>query len=128
HPECRILVYTAQDETLYARRAFRAGARGYLMKAAGVEAVAAAMRDLARAESYVSPALQRVFVEESVSGNRPRASGDPDADSLSDRELQVLQLIGSGWNSARIARKLNLSIKTVGTYRERLKDKLGLEN
>ncbi len=128
HLECRILVYTAQDETLYARRAFRAGARGYLMKAAGVEAVAEALRTLARGESYVSPALQRLFVEESVTGQRPRLPGELSQDALSDRELQVLQLIGSGWNSARIARKLNLSIKTVGTYRERLKDKLGLEN
>ncbi|HEY8967117.1 MAG TPA: response regulator transcription factor [Candidatus Methylacidiphilales bacterium] len=128
HPACRILIYTAQDETLYARRVFRAGARGYVMKSAGVETVGEALRVLARGESYVSPALQKLFVEESVTGKRARTEGELTEENLSDRELQVLQLIGCGWNSTRIAAKLGLGIKTVGTYRERLKDKLGLEN
>lgn len=128
-PETRILVYSAQPELVYAPRVFQAGARGYLMKDAGVEAVPEALAVLLRGERYASPAVQRAMFQDAASGRPaagPLASGPLAA--LSDRELQVLRLLGSGMDTARIAEELSLSIKTVGTYRERLKAKLGADN
>jgi DNA-binding NarL/FixJ family response regulator len=123
-PEARILVYSAQPELVYAPRAFQAGARGYLMKDAGVEAVPEALVVLLRGERYASAAVQRAMFQNAAAG-RPVAG--PLA-ALSERELQVLRLLGGGKDTAAIAAELSLSIKTVGTYRERLKVKLGVDN
>ena len=123
-PEALILVYSAQPELVYAPRAFQAGARGYLMKDAGVEAVPEALAVLLGGERYASPAVQRAMFQAAAAGRS--AAGLLAA--LSDRELQVLRLLGSGMDTARIASELSLSIKTVGTYRERLKVKLGADN
>jgi len=124
-PAARILVYSAQPEMVYAPRAFQAGARGYLMKDAGIEKVPEALAVLLRGERYASDAVQRATFQ-NVAGGRPPQSGELDA--LSDRELQVLRLLGTGLGTAEIAAALSLSIKTIGTYRERLKAKLGAEN
>lgn len=120
-PAARFLVYTMQPERLYARRALRAGAQGYLMKSAGLPAVRDALAALARGERYVSPALAQMLIEESLGGARATM------DDLSDRELQVLGLLAAGRELGEIATELSLSVKTVGTYRERLKSKLGVE-
>jgi DNA-binding NarL/FixJ family response regulator len=126
HPAGRVLVYSSQDELLYARRALRAGARGYVSKAAGLEVVRTALAALARDEVYVSDTVQRALVREYADG----AAGVRPAplDLLSDRELQVFRLLGGGLGSAEVAAELRVSLKTVSTYRERLKNKLGLEN
>lgn len=123
-PDVRLLVYSAQPEMVYAPRAFQAGAHGYLMKDAGIEKVPEALAAVMRGERYASDAVQRAMFQHAA-GGRPSSSGEP---TLSDRELQVLRLIGSGLGTAEIAAALALSIKTVGTYRERLKVKLGAEN
>ena len=123
-PEALILVYSAQPELVYAPRAFQAGARGYLMKDAGVKAVPEALAVLLGGERYAGPAVQRAMFQAAAAGRS--AAGLLAA--LSDRELQVLRLLGSGMDTARIASELSLSIKTVGTYRERLKVKLGADN
>jgi DNA-binding NarL/FixJ family response regulator len=123
-PLCPIacfLVYTMQPERLYARRALRAGAQGYLVKSAGLPAVRDALAALTRGERYVSPAMAQVLIEESLGGARATVDG------LSDRELQVLGLLAAGRELGEIASELHLSVKTVGTYRERLKNKLGVE-
>jgi DNA-binding NarL/FixJ family response regulator len=120
-PAARFLVYTMQPERLYARRALRAGAQGYLVKSAGLPAVKDALAALARGERYVSPAMAQVLIEESLGGARATV------DELSDRELQVLALLAAGRELGEIAAGLSLSVKTVGTYRERLKSKLGVE-
>ncbi len=127
HDRCatvRILVYSAQPELVYAPRAFQAGARGYLMKDAGIEAVPEALLALLRGERWASDAVQRAMFQDAA-GGRPPAG---ELAGLSDRELQVLRLLGSGLGTAEIAESLSLSIKTVGTYRERLKTKLGADN
>jgi DNA-binding NarL/FixJ family response regulator len=121
-PAARFLVYTMQAEHVYGRRALRAGAHGYLVKSAGLPAVREALAVLARGERYMSPALARVLIEEGLGG--PRST----MDDLSDRELQVLRLVAAGRELGEIAAELNLSVKTVGTYRERLKNKLGLDS
>ncbi len=124
-PDTRILIYSSQDEMLYARRALRAGARGYLMKSAGLEAVELALKTLAEGECYVSAVVQRSLVHE-LARNPRRADASP-LEELSDRELQIFRLLGSGLGSAAIAAELHLSIKTIGTYRERLKNKLNCQ-
>lgn len=120
-PAARFLVYTMQPERLYARRALRAGAQGYLVKSVGLPAVKDALAALTRGERYVSPAMAQVLIEESLGGARATV------DELSDRELQVLGLLAAGRELGEIATELSLSVKTVGTYRERLKSKLGVE-
>jgi len=120
-----VLVFSAQPEIIYAPRAFQAGARGYLMKDAGVKKVPEALAVLLLGERYASDAVQRAMFQNAAAG-RP-ADGGP-LGALSDRELQVLQLLGAGLGSAAIAAQLSLSMKTVGTYRERLKVKLGADN
>jgi DNA-binding NarL/FixJ family response regulator len=123
HPRARILIFSSLDEMTYARRTLRAGARGYVTKASGVEEVGAALERLARGEYAFSDAVQRaIFAEAAGGGGR-----DP-VDALSDRELQVFRLLGEGRDTAEIAGELRLSMKTIGTYRERLKGKLNLES
>jgi DNA-binding NarL/FixJ family response regulator len=124
-PELRVLVFSAQPEIVYAPRAFQAGACGYLMKDAGVEKVPEALAVLALGERYASDAVQRAIFQSAAAGHK--AGGVPH-EALSDRELQVLRLLGAGLGTAEIAAQLSLSMKTVGTYRERLKVKLGADN
>ncbi|MBY0320688.1 MAG: response regulator transcription factor [Reyranella sp.] len=120
-----VLVFSAQPEMVYARRAFGAGARGYLMKDAGVEKVPEALAVLLLGKRYASDAVQRAMFQEAAAGRGATAGS---LGALSDRELQVLRLLGVGLGSAEIAAELSLSMKTVGTYRERLKAKLGADN
>lgn len=125
NPGLRILVFSAQPEMVYAPRAFRAGAAGYLMKDAGIEKVPEALAVLMLRERYASDPVQRAMFQQAASG---RAAVSGPLSDLSDREMQVLRLLGGGLGSAEIAAQLSLSMKTVGTYRERLKVKLGAEN
>jgi DNA-binding NarL/FixJ family response regulator len=121
----RVLVFSAQPEMVYAPRAFQVGACGYLMKDAGVEKVPEALAILLLGERYASDMVQRAMFQNAAAGRALEAGA---LEALSDRELQVLQLLGMGLGSAAIAAQLSLSMKTVGTYRERLKVKLGAEN
>lgn len=121
-PAARILVYTSLNEQAYARRSLRAGARGYVMKASSFEELTSALLLVVQGELSVSDSVKRTLIEQAAG-----ATGTP-LDSLSDRELQIYRLLGAGMDSASIARELCLSMKTVGTYRERLKNKLGLHS
>ncbi|MFM7100393.1 MAG: response regulator [Verrucomicrobiota bacterium] len=124
HPGLPTLVLSMHDEALYAERALRAGARGYLMKSAGGRAVVEAIRRVLGGQISVSPAVSERIME-SLAGARPAA---PDARlaSLSDREFEIFQLIGQGLGTRQIAGRLNLSIKTIEAHRAHLKDKLGV--
>ncbi|HEY8966377.1 MAG TPA: response regulator transcription factor [Candidatus Methylacidiphilales bacterium] len=124
HPEGKILVLTGLDENLYARWAFRAGADGYLMKKAGPEEVIAALRTILRGNKAASEALQQAALARALSEGS--AESATPLHGLSQRELQVFRHLGGGKSSSEVASLLNLGIKTIGTYRERLKDKLGL--
>lgn len=124
-PAMRMLVYSAQPELVYAPRAFEAGACGYLMKDAGIERVPEALAVLQRGARYASDAVQRAMFQSAAGGRPPLPAS---LESLSDRELQVLRLLGTGLGTAEIAAALSLSIKTIGTYRERLKLKLGVDS
>jgi len=127
-PGLRIIVYSAFEETIFAERALRAGANGYLMKKAVKEEMLAAIRDVLRGQIYVSRDLAlRAFQKSLAAPQLNRASWNlATIDNLSDREMHVFQLIGSGLGTKKIAHALNLSVKTIETHRENIKRKLGL--
>lgn len=123
NPERRILCLTHRDENTFAHRALRAGARGYVMKSEATDTVLAGILAVMKGEIFVSRqvaarALHNLFPDP--------ASVSPNLARLSDRELQVFQLIGAGCGNREVSETLKISPKTVETYRERLKEKLNL--
>jgi DNA-binding NarL/FixJ family response regulator len=130
NPGLLILVYSAFEETIFAERALRARANGYLMKKAGKEELLTAIRDILRRQIYISRDLAlRAFQKSLETPQRIRASGNlPVIDNLSDREMHVFHLIGSGLGTKKIAHSLKLSVKTIETHRENIKRKLGLSS
>lgn len=125
-PGLPTLVLSMHDEMLYAERALRAGARGYLMKDAGSAKVLEVIRTILTGQSYVSPQMSARILD-AVTGRRPRGSMSP-IEKLSDREFEVFQLLGSGQSTKEVARSLNLSPKTVDVHRGRIKEKLQLKD
>lgn len=121
HRTLPVLVLSMHDESLFAARALRAGARGYVMKQEALDRVLGAIRVVLEGEVYVSPAMSMRMIEEYVQGEN---GGRRLTDRLTDRELEVLQLIGEGHGVREIARDLHLSVKTVETHRARVKEKL----
>ena len=127
HAACataQILVFSSLDEARYAPRALRAGARGFVGKDRDLAEVRAGLERLARGEYAFSAAVQRAVLDAAAGG---ASHHDPLA-ALSDRELQIFRLLGEGKATNEIAAELHLSVKTVGTYRERLKEKLKLKS
>jgi DNA-binding NarL/FixJ family response regulator len=127
-PNLAMLVISMHDESVYAERVLRAGARGYVMKKEPSEKIFAAIDQILRGEIYVSDRVKHDMLEFSVSGKRPAGEGDSVLDRLTDRELQVFQLLGNGISTREIAERLHLSVKTIETYRENLKVKLNVRN
>ena len=125
-PELPILALSMHDEMLYAERALRAGARGYLMKDAGSMKVLEVIRHILGGQTYVSPQMLSRLLDV-VSGRQPRGSTSP-IEKLSDREFEVFQLLGSGKSTKEVAEALNLSPKTVDVHRARIKEKLQLKD
>jgi len=125
-PHLSILVLSMHDEMLYAERALRAGARGYLMKDAGSAKVLEAIRVILSGQSYVSPAMSARLLD-AVTGRRPRGSTSP-IENLSDREFEVFRLLGCGKSTKEVAKALNLSPKTVDVHRSRIKKKLQIKD
>lgn len=121
-----VLVLSMHAEELYAERALRAGAKGYIMKSEASTEVIEAIRTVQRGEVYVSrPMVGKILMRMASSAGRSDISG---VDSLADRELEVFQLIGQGRNTREIAKALNLGESTIETYRARIREKLGLRN
>lgn len=124
-PGVRMLVYSSQSEAHYARRVLAAGAAGFVAKSEGLDVVVGALDVLARGEIFVSEALRGQLLDDFLGV----AGAESDAlAGLSERERQVLRLIGRGHGLRDIAAELELSVKTVATYRDRLKVKLSLEH
>ncbi|MFG0284656.1 MAG: response regulator [Phycisphaerales bacterium JB039] len=124
HPDIKILVLSVHDEALYAERALRAGAQGYLRKSEPADTLIAAIRSVLRGGAALSPVMTERLVRQAVHNKRGEASG---VESLSDREMEVFQLIGGGLSTRKIAKQLCISIKTVETHREHIKRKLGID-
>ena len=124
YPGMPVLTLSMHDESLYAERALRAGARGYIMKQQATEELITAIRKVLDGQIYVSDTVAAKMVGKLVSG-RPDV-GASAIDRLSDRELEVFRLIGEGHGTRQIAEKLHLSVKTIETYRAHIKEKLNL--
>lgn len=123
-PTVRIVVYSSRDEAIWAPRTIRAGAHGYVPKSEPLDALAIALDRVMTGAIHVSEAVQQSLIAD-LGQQRDRRT---DIGGLSARELQILRLIGSGETLQMLGRQLGLSVKTVGTYRERLKTKLGLDS
>lgn len=125
-PPRPVLVVSMHDETLYAERALRAGAKGYIMKEEAPEKVLMAMRRVLAGHVYLSDQMSaRVLQQASGASHRPAASP---LERLSDRELEVFRLLGRGRGTREIAEALHLSVKTVETYRAHIMEKLQLRH
>jgi len=122
HPEVPVLVMSMHDESIYAERVLRAGGRGYIMKNEGGEKLLEAIRQVLQGQIYVSKNVSAAVLDV-FSRHRASASAAT-LRALSDREFEVFQLIGQGLSSQQIGRRLNLSVKTVGTHRQHIKQKL----
>jgi len=125
-PDLRVLMLSMHDESLYAMRALKAGAQGYIMKAAATEKVITAIRQILSGELYLSEEMSRRAMATLV-GRKKETGGSP-LEDLSDRELEVFTLIGEGLTTRQIADKLHLSVKTIETHRAHIKEKLNLKN
>jgi DNA-binding NarL/FixJ family response regulator len=120
-----VLVMSMHDESLYAERALRAGAKGYIMKQEASDTIVAAIRRVLSGELYLSDKMKEKMLHRLVNNKKDEMVFS--IDSLSDREMEVFVLIGNGFSTRQIAAKLNLSVKTIDSYREHLKLKLHLQ-
>ena len=125
-PDLKILVVSQHDEMLFAERALRAGASGYVMKENATDEILTAMRNVLDGELYFSRRVGAAAVRRSLVA-KPTAS-QAGVERLSDRELQVFQLIGASFTTREIAAQFNLSVKTIETHRENIKQKLQLRD
>src|SRR5438067_4964597 len=128
-PSAAILVISLHDEGVYAERALRAGALGYIMKEQATEQVLAAARAVVRGEIYLSPKMNTSLLRQRLTDtSRTKEKPAKRELPLSDRELHVFRLLGAGLGTRQIAAELKISIKTVETYREKIKVKLNLKD
>lgn len=124
-PQLPVLVMSMHDEALYSDRAFRAGAKGYVMKQEATEKLLAAIRKILNGGVYVSDRMQTVMVQRFLNSGVDETVSF--IDNLTDREFEILRMIGQGLTVAEIADKLGRSAKTVEAHRANLREKLGLK-
>jgi DNA-binding NarL/FixJ family response regulator len=125
-PALLILVVSMHEENLYAERVLRAGARGYMTKQQATREVVSAIRRVLAGGIYLNEATASAVLGRLTS--TAKAAGGSPLDCLTDRELQVFELTGTGLNTREIATRLRIDMKTVETYRTRIKEKLGLSS
>ena len=121
-----VLILSMHDQFLYAERALHAGARGYIMKQEAMESVVTAIRQVLAGRIYLNDHVKDQILVNLA--DRPAGGGRSPMERLTDRELEVFRMIGKGFSTREIASTLHLSIKTIGTYRERIKEKLNLKH
>ncbi len=121
----KILVLSMHDETFYAERVLHAGAQGYMTKSESADKLVEAIREILAGRVYVSSQVATKMISRLAGVSEPSASS---IDSLSDRQFEVFELIGQGFQTREIAQKLHMSVKTVDTHRENIKRKLSLTN
>jgi DNA-binding NarL/FixJ family response regulator len=124
YPSMPLLVLSMHDEAIYAERMLSAGANGYIMKQAASDQFLLALRRVLEGGIYVSAAVSNAMIQKFAAGWSYQSTNP--IDGLSNRELQVLQMIGKGLSTREVADTLNLSVKTVESHRQRIKRKLGL--
>lgn len=123
-PQVQVIVLSMHDEALYAERAMRAGARGYIMKREATTKILQAVRSVLQGRLFLSPEVAMLMAERFVEGTAPGEISP--VSSLSDRELEVFELLGRGVGTRKIAENLHVSVKTVQAFCARIKVKLGL--
>jgi DNA-binding NarL/FixJ family response regulator len=126
NPKIRVLILSMHDESLYAERALRAGARGYVMKHEAPEVLIRAIRTVLRDEIFISEKMSAMLLQRVV-GDRKPADTLP-LDRLTDREIEIFRMIGAGLSVKEMAEKLFLSAKTVQAHREHIKSKLAIKS
>jgi DNA-binding NarL/FixJ family response regulator len=126
YPRLPVIVFSIHDESIYAERALRAGAHAYMMKDVVSENIVKAIRTVLNGEIFISEKISKKFLHK-IAGDKAGTTKTP-IESLSDRELEIFRLIGEGYKPSQIAKQLHLSIKTIETYRARIKEKLNLAN
>jgi len=124
-PHIPVLVLSMHDETLYAERSIRAGARGYLMKQEMTDVIVQAIRQIMSGQIFLTKIIATRLLDGLIAGRTDKI--ETPVDTLTNRELEVFQLIGEGHRTSDIAHLLNLSVKTIDTYRLRLKSKFNLK-
>ena len=124
NPKLPVLIISMHDEGLYVERVLRAGARGYLMKQEATEQVIGAIRKILKGDLYVSDRMGEALIHKFVSGQS--TTGSP-LENFSDRELEVLQLVGQGRGTRQIAEELHVSVKTIESHYAKIKEKLNLK-
>ena len=125
YPETLIIVVSLHDENVYAERVLRAGAKGYIMKSEATESILTAIRQVLNGGIYLSSNMQMKILNKIVSGTDTSV---PTVDLLSDREFEVFELVGKGIATRKIAAELNLSIKTIETYKSHIKTKVNIKD
>jgi DNA-binding NarL/FixJ family response regulator len=126
YPDIPVLIISMHDEIIYAERSLRAGARGYVMKQAASTVMLTAIRTVLEGKVYLSKAMQNRIME-----NMTAANIDDDTKTMStltEREIDILEYIGQGYSVSEIAKLLFLSVKTINSYRDHIKEKLQLVN
>jgi DNA-binding NarL/FixJ family response regulator len=126
HPKVATIVLSMHDESLFAERALRAGARGYIMKREATKKILLGIRSVLGGKVCISDRISEAMAEKLFEGNSTSA-GSP-VQQLSDRELEVFQLLGRGFTTRQISEHLNIGFKTVQAYCARIKEKLNLDN
>lgn len=125
HPEVRMLVLSQYDEMDFAERCLRAGADGYVTKSEAGSEVIAAMRAVLKGETYLSRRVAALVLRKAVATRVRKPSG---IQSLTDRQLYVFQLLGAGLGNSEIAKEMKVSVNTVETHRDHIKEKLGVKD
>ncbi len=125
-PKLLVLVLSIRDESFYAERALRAGARGYITKEEGTEKVVEGLRKILSGELYLSERISSKMIRKLVDSKT--SENESLIHNLTDRELEILELIGAGLTTREVSERLHISIKTVNSHREHIKDKLKLDN
>ncbi len=123
----RMLVWSTHGESLYAERALKAGALGYVSKDQATNKIVEAIRRVREGKVYLSEAMVETMLRRTVGGGQEKVTPSP-LDALADRELEVFRLIGQGAKTAEIAQRLHVSVKTIETYRDRIRAKLDLSD
>ncbi|HJU05506.1 MAG TPA: response regulator transcription factor [Nitrospiraceae bacterium] len=125
-PDVKVLALTVHEDKSYLRQLLRAGASGYVLKRSAADELIHAIRTLAAGRTYIDPSLADTVVASFV--RNPTAPGMVQPDRLSDRETEVVRLIAQGYSNKEVAGRLNLSVRTVETYKGRFMEKLGFKN
>lgn len=125
YPKMLIIVVSLHDENVYAERVMRAGAKGYIMKSEATESILTAIRQVLKGGIYLSSNMQTKMLNKIVSGIDNSVTT---VDLLSDREFEVFEMVGKGITTRKIAAELNLSIKTIETYKSHIKTKLNIND